>query len=229
MKGLGKLSSLLKIKRDKKRGRAKLVFLKNRGGMLSSDILNMMKTVSIEVRRPLGKENEHSQSYKCKNPEISYNENWYRACGYLESKSMGIIPVKYDILIKYDGLRIWIEFNLLFEESLSLVEMVKSWCWFKADKCVIVDNVGTHEFNLSSILNVWECIYRGSFRKITLINDMGSLILLSKWSNHFVEDKLWTHKEHAEYVTVWFNDANFSTIEKGTLFKCRWILKYEVD
>ena len=228
MKGLGKLSSLLKIKRDKKRGRAKLVFLKNRGGMLSGDILNMMKTISIEVRRPLGKANEHSQSYKCKNPVISYGENWYRASGYLESKSMGVIPVKYDILTKYDGLKVWIEFKLLFEESLEQIEMVKAWCWINANNCVVADNENTGIIYLSTDLDQWDCVYNGNLEKIRLINENGSMTLLSKDSNSFIEDRIWKHKEHAEYVTLWFNDNSFPTIEKGTIFKCKWILRYTI-
>lgn len=204
----------------------KLGFAMKRGGTLRTDSFGLMDTVSIEVRRRDRRRHDHNQAYKAKNPEVSHGSDWFRARGFLRSRSMGAIPVSYDILTKVDGLDVTIDFKAVFEESLPEVEMVKSWCWFKAAECLVVDGGGTHMIPLLPAQRRWEQIYRGNLNEATFTNSQGSFKLFSKQSSSFVEDRIWKHRKHAEYVTVWFNDPSFPTIEKGKSFECTWELRY---
>ncbi len=204
----------------------KLDFAHGRGGTLRCDSFGLMDTVSIEVRRRDRRRDDHNQAYKCEEPDISFGQDWLRARGYLGSRSMGAIPVSYDILTTVDGLDVTIDFKAVFEESLSLVEMVKAWCWVKATECLVVDKEGTHVIPLLPTQGGWKHFYSGVLNEITFTNSQGSFQLLSKQSSSFVEDRIWKHKKHAEYVTVWFLDPSFPTIEEGKIFECTWELRY---
>ncbi len=204
----------------------KLGFDLKRGGTLRHDSFGLFDTVSVEVRRPVGRSHDHSQAYKAKEPDISHGSDWFRARGYLRSRRMGMIPVSYDIYTKVDGFDVTIDFKLLFEESLPEVEMVKSWCWVKAVECLVVDGEGIHMIPLLPAQKGWEQVYRGNLNEVTFTNSQGSFELFGKQSSSFVEDRIWKHRKHAEYVTVWFLDPNFPTIEEGKSFECTWELRY---
>lgn len=204
----------------------KLGFALKRGGTLRSDSFGLMDTVSIEVRRRDRRGQDHNQAYKAKKPDVSHGSDWFRARGFLRSTRGGVIPVSYDIHTRIDDLDVTIDFKLLFEESLPLVDMVKSWCWIKATECLVVDGEGTHMIPLLPAQRSWKQIYRGTLNEATFTNSQGSFKLFGKRSSSFVEDQLWKHRKHAEYVTVWFHDPSFPTIEEGKSFECTWELRY---
>jgi len=203
-----------------------LGFALKHGGTLRADSFGLMDTVSVEVRQSLRHKYDHNQAYKAKKPNVSHGPDWLRARGYLRSRRKGVIPVSYDVYTRVDGLDVTIDFILLFEESLPLVEMVKAWCWVKATECLIVDEEGSHTIPLLPAWRSWEQVYRGILNEATFINSQGSFKLFGKRSSYFVEDRIWKHRKHAEYVTVWFLDPSFPTIEEGKSFECTWELRY---
>jgi len=207
------------------KGRIKLVFSNNRGGMITNDIFKLNELTSIEVRRKKDTLNKYSQSYKCINPEIMFGKNWHRASGYLTNYDE-VIPVKYDILTNYNGKKVNIEFKLLFEEPISNVKMVKAWCFINANQCIVLDDKGKYQYSLKTDSDVFEPVYNGKLNKVLFKNDYGSMLLSSKDSNVFSEDRIWKQKKHAEYVMLWHNDNEYPTIKKGTFYRCTWNISY---
>ena len=225
---INKIKRMLKNFKNRNitKGKVKLIFSNNLGGMLTNDTFDLIKLISIEVRRSTDKLHEYSQSYKCINPDIIYGKNWYRVRGYLTSYSKGVIPVKYDILTKYNGRDVNIEFKLLFEESLTKVEMIKAWCFINANQCIVLDDDGKYRYNLKTDSDIFKIVYEGKLNKIMFTNDYGSMVLLSKESNVFSGDRIWKQKKHSEYVMLWHNDNDFPTIEKDKFYKCTWNIRY---
>ena len=206
--------------------KVKLLFDPAQGGMLIGDSLGLIDKVSIEVRRPVDRNHMYSQAYKYPNPNISHGSNWLRSKGYLRSKRLGVLPASYDILTKIDGLDLEIDFKLIFEESLPKVEMVKAWFFIKATKCLVEDDKETREFSLLPATKKFQQVYRGNLNTVTFTNSQGSLQLLSKQSNLFVDDRVLKQRRHAEYITQWFYDTGFPCIEEGTVFEGSWRLRY---
>jgi len=205
-----------------------LSFPRRRGGLRTEDTFGFMDTVSIEVRRTIGPKNEHSQSYRCKDPIITSGDGWYRTEGLLESKTIGPIQAHFDIHTSIKNTNVTINFKLMCLADILNVEMVKAWCWLNADECSISDKQGikTHPLLLSSI---WEKVYEGILNSVRFTNKNGDLILLSRKSNVFTYDQVWKHEAHAEYVTMWTHKPEGFTLKKGTRYECTWNLRYEAN
>lgn len=209
-------------KRPKSKGL--MFFPRKRGGFRTEDVLGFMDTVSIEVRRTIGAKNEHSQSYKCKEPIITSGKDWYRTEGLLESKTLGVIPAYFDILFSIHHIHVTIDFKLTCLDNIPDVEMVKAWAWLNADGYSISGG-DTHPLLPAS--SVWEKVFEGFLNHVRFINENGELLLWSRESTSLEYDRIWKHKDHAEYVTMWIHRPEGFTLKKGTIYECTWKLRYE--
>lgn len=196
-----------------------------RVGIKTRDSLGLLETVSVEVRH-VGHENAHSQSYIFKAPRIEFDENGYRARGFLESVDQGKIPVRFDILKVFDGDFWTINFKVSFESELSGVEMVKAWSWIKADDCVMIDGEVSHSESLQPTPKEWIQVYEGNLQSVKFRNESGSVKINSNDSPEFEIEQVWKHEAHAEYVSLWVMEPEGKTIEKGTVFEGFWSLKF---
>ena len=200
-----------------------MFFPHRRGGLRTEDELGFLDTVSIEVRRTTGPKNEHSQSYRCKNPIITSGNGWYQTEGLLESKTLGIIPSYFKIRVQVQHIHVSIDFKLTVLEDIPDVEMVKAWCWLNAEGYSILGK----SYPLLPASNVWEKVYEGNVDRVKFTNKKGELLLWLRESNFFMYDRIWKHEAHAEYVTMWDHIPKGFTLKKGTIYKCIWKLRYE--
>ena len=200
-----------------------------RGGTKTRDPFGLIETVSVEVRQ-VGHNNAHSQSYICKLPVIEEGETRYSARGYLESVGQGRIPVVFEILKVVNG-PVWtINFKVFFRAELPGVEMVKAWCWLKADRYSLIDRPGSGPASLGSLQPAprgWVKLQEGYLGRVKFYNEAGAVQLEAIGFPKSKIEQIWKHIVHAEYVTLWVMDTDGATIEKGTVFEGSWTLEFE--
>lgn len=228
MAGIMVLLALWVVLRDLIPSKVNLFFPWMRGGIKTRDSLGLIETVSIEVRR-VGHDNAHSQSYIFKEPIIEFDEKCYRATGFLESFDQGKIPVRFDILKFFYGDSWDINFRVSFDSELSGVEMVKAWCWIKADDCVMINGSGYHAEKIQPAPKKWVQLYEGNLQSVKFSNRSGSVKITSSDSPQFKVEQVWKHDAHSEYVSLWVMEPKGITIEKGSVFEGLWSLKFRGD